>query len=210
MLMPKKDSELMKNIELRYSPNTEEERFTTVQKILCAMGFACLTGLLAQLRIPLPWTPVPITGQTCAVLLSGIVLGSLWGGLSQVIYLGLGIAGVPWFSGGRFGVQFIIGPTGGYVLGFILCSILIGYITKKLPIAQNFWALFLAMMFGNFLCIHLIGMIQLGLWQAFIFYAPKTMWQIMRMGWIPFIVGDLIKTALVAIVSRHFFPQRKL
>jgi len=75
---------------------------------------ACLTGILAQARIYLPWTPVPITGQTIAVILAGILLGKCWGSISMAIYGIMGIAGIPWLSGATSGW----GPTSGYLLGF--------------------------------------------------------------------------------------------
>jgi biotin transport system substrate-specific component len=70
-----------------------------VNKVVLAFGFACLTGLLAQVRFYLPWTPVPITGQTFAVMLAAILLGRYWGGISQGMYVGIGAAGAPWFAG---------------------------------------------------------------------------------------------------------------
>ena len=69
------------------------------KKLALALGMAALTGLLAQARVQLPWSPVPVTGQTFAVLLAGVLLGRWWGGISLAIYTGLGMAGVPWFAG---------------------------------------------------------------------------------------------------------------
>ena len=71
---------------------------STATKILMSLMMACLTGIMAQLIIPLPWTPVPITAQTFAVLCSGLLLGKKYGCLSQVLYVVLGIAFVPWFE----------------------------------------------------------------------------------------------------------------
>ncbi len=82
-------------------------------KLALAFGMAALTGLLAQVRFQLPWTPVPLTGQTLAVLLAGVALGKWWGGISMAIYAGLGIAGVPWFQGWNGGLAYLAGPTGG-------------------------------------------------------------------------------------------------
>lgn len=76
---------------------------TLAKKIALAFGMACVTGLLAQVCIHLPFTPVPITGQVLGVLLSGVICGGTFGSISQVIYLGLGIVGVPWFAGGSLG-----------------------------------------------------------------------------------------------------------
>ncbi len=67
-----------------------------IHKIILAFAMACFTGIAAQVRIPLPWTPVPISAQTFAVLLSGVLLGGWYGGLSQVFYIGAGVAGVPY------------------------------------------------------------------------------------------------------------------
>ena len=100
-------------------------------KLLLALGMAAVTGLLAQVRVPLPWTPVPITGQTLAVLLAGVALGKWWGGASMFIYAGLGVAGVPWFQGWGGGLSHLAGPTGGYIVGFILAALFLGYFTDK-------------------------------------------------------------------------------
>jgi len=91
-----------------------------LQKVALALGMAGLTGLLAQARAYLPGTPVPITGQTLAVLLAGVMLGKWWGGLSQAIYAGLGVAGLPWFAGWSGGISHLAGPTGGYIIWVIL------------------------------------------------------------------------------------------
>ena len=64
-----------------------------VKKLSLSLGMACLVGLLAQARIPLPWTPIPITGQTFGVLLAAVLLGQWWSGISMAIYVGLGVAG---------------------------------------------------------------------------------------------------------------------
>ena len=96
-------------------------------KITLALLMAGLTGLLAQVRIALPFTPVPLTGQTFAVLLAGVVLGRKWGGVSLAIYAILGVAGVPWFNGGTSGLS----ATGGYLIGFVLAALFLGYYTDK-------------------------------------------------------------------------------
>ena len=90
------------------------------KKLTLALGVAILTGLLAQLRFYLPWSPVPLTGQTFSVLLAGVMLGTWWGGISMAIYAGIGAAGVPWFQGLNGGLAYLVGPTGGYIVGFIL------------------------------------------------------------------------------------------
>ena len=86
-----------------------------VNKLALAVVFACLTGIFAQLRFYLPYTPVPVTGQVFAVLLSGVILGKWYGGISQGLYAALGAAGVPWFNGGKAGLEILTGVTGGYI-----------------------------------------------------------------------------------------------
>ncbi|MCK4969289.1 MAG: biotin transporter BioY, partial [Thermoplasmata archaeon] len=94
----------------------------TVQMLMLAFIFACLTGLGAFMRVYTPWTPVPFTAQVFFVLLSGTVLGSRYGGLSQMMYVLLGVLGVPWFAGGEGGYDYVVGATGGYLVGFVLAA----------------------------------------------------------------------------------------
>ncbi len=120
-------------------------KLTQAEKIAISFGMAGFTGLLAQIYIPLPFTPVPITGQVLGPLLSGVVCGPLYGGLSQIIYLLLGLAGVPWFAGGTGGYSKLFSPTFGYFLGFIFASFLIG---KYIDRDRNFFSRFQVMLFG--------------------------------------------------------------
>lgn len=94
------------------------------------MGFALLTALGAQVRIPL--TPVPITMQTFFVLLGGLMLGSRLGASAQALYVGLGALGVPMFAGGALGFAYLLGPTGGYLVGFVAAAWLVGQLARGL------------------------------------------------------------------------------
>ena len=93
--------------------------------------FAAFTAAVAWFRIPLPFTPVPITLQTLAVLLSGAMLGPYYGALSMIIYLALGAIGLPVFAGGSSGIGALLGPTGGYLLSYPLASFVIGKMLEK-------------------------------------------------------------------------------
>ncbi len=93
--------------------------------------FAALTGAVAWFKIPLPFTPVPITLQTLMVLLSGTVLGPYYGALSMVIYLALGAIGLPVFAGGSSGAGSLLGPTGGYLFSYPVAAFVIGYLLQK-------------------------------------------------------------------------------
>ncbi len=93
--------------------------------------FAALTGAVAWFKIPLPFTPVPITLQTLAVLLSGAMLGPYYGALSMIIYLVVGAIGLPVFAGGSSGVGALLGPTGGYLFSYPLAAFVIGKMLEK-------------------------------------------------------------------------------
>jgi biotin transport system substrate-specific component len=101
------------------------------KKLALSLAVAALTGLLAQAKVYLPWTPVPLNGQTFGVLLAGVFLGTWWGGISMMLYIGIGAAGLPWFTGMNGGIAYLAGPTGGYIIGFILAALFLGYFTDK-------------------------------------------------------------------------------
>ena len=180
----------------------------TEQKLALAVGMAVVTGLLAQARIPLPWTPVPITGQTFAALLSGVLLGGLWGGISMVLYAALGVAGVPWFTGWQGGLTHLLGPTGGYVIGFILASLFIGHLTDRYINARQFKSLLVIMVLANFVIIYIPGLLQLGLWLSVIKGQTVGLSQLLTMGFFPFIIGDVIKVLLLAGLAWGITPKK--
>jgi biotin transport system substrate-specific component len=97
---------------------------SVLSQLLWTTGFAVATALAARLEIPN--YPVPFTLQTMAVLLAGAFLGARNGALSQMLYLGFGLAGLPVFAGGAFGIMKLIGPTGGYLLAFPIAAALVG------------------------------------------------------------------------------------
>lgn len=99
--------------------------------MIFAALFAALTGAVAWFRIPLPFTPVPITLQTLMVLLSGAMLGPVYGALSMIVYLLLGAIGLPVFAGGSSGVAALFGPSGGYLFSYPVAAFVIGYMMQK-------------------------------------------------------------------------------
>ncbi len=174
------------------------------KKLALALGIAVLTGLMAQVRFPLPWSPVPITGQTFAVLLAGVLLGRWWGGASLAFYAGLGIAGVPWFTGWASG----LGATGGYIFGFILAALFLGHFTDKYIRSRSFLSMLGLMLFANFILIYVPGLIWLGLWLKFVAGSQVTVIAVLGMGAIPFIVGDIIKATAAAGIARGVTPKQ--
>lgn len=180
-----------------------------VKKLSLALGMACLIGLLAQARIPLPWTPVPITGQTFAVLLAAVLLGSWWGGASVAIYIGLGIAGVPWFNGWAGGIAIIAGPTGGYLIGFILAALFLGYFVDKYAKARSFRSLLGLMLFADFVLVFGPGLIQLHLWSNLAGQGTIGFYQLLTMGLFPFIAGDVVKVVAAAGAAWALSPKEE-
>jgi biotin transport system substrate-specific component len=174
-------------------------------KLVLALGMACFTGLCAQLRFYLPWTPVPVTAQTFAVLLSGILLGRL-GGLSQGFYASIGAAGIPWFAGGKGGISVLTGATGGYIIGFIFASLFVGHLVDKYRRSRRFLSLFLLLLVANFLIIHTLGLIQLYFWLSLFKTSPGII-ELLFLGTIPFIPGDLAKIGIVAGISTMVLPK---
>jgi len=174
------------------------------KKLALAFGMACLTGLVAQIRVG---SPVPVTGQTFAVLLAGVLLGRRWGGISLAIYAGLGIAGVPWFAGWGGGLGYLAGPTGGYIIGFILAALFLGHFTDTYIRSRSFLSMLALMLFANFILIYVPGLLQLGLWFNLVKGEPVTLTTLLSIGALPFIVGDIIKAVMAAAIARGITPK---
>ena len=156
-----------------------------VRDVLLVVGAAALTGLAAQILIPL-W-PVPITLQTLTVLLAGAALGPLRGGLSMGLYLVVGVAGVPWFAQQNSGLGFV---TFGYVVGFVLAAILVGWLARR-GADRTFSGTIGAMVLGN-LVIYAVGVPYLA-WALGV-----DLGEAIRLGALPFLAGDALKIVLAA------------
>lgn len=102
-----------------------------VRDVALVLGVAALTALAAQLRIPVPGLPVPITGQTFAVLLGAAALGPVRGSLSQALYVVLGMVGLPVFTGSASGVEIVLGASGGYLVGFVVAGFVVGALARR-------------------------------------------------------------------------------
>jgi len=177
------------------------------KKLALALGMACLIGLVAQIRIVIPWSPVPVTGQTFAVLLAGVLLGRWWGGVSLAIYAGLGVAGVPWFTGLGSGLGYLTGPTGGYIIGFILAALFLGHLTDTYIRSRSFLSMLVLMLLANFVLIYVPGLLQLGLWLNLVKGEPVAFTTLLGMGAIPFVAGDVTKAVLAAAIARGVTPK---
>jgi biotin transport system substrate-specific component len=120
-----------------------------LMKLVMALVGAALIGLAAQIKIPLPWTPVPITGQTFAVLLAGVLWGAQGGALTTTVYLLLGGIGIPWFAGAAGGAAYFAGPTAGYLIGFIPAAYCTGLLYNRFAWARQLPGLVLVMTCAN-------------------------------------------------------------
>jgi biotin transport system substrate-specific component len=180
-----------------------------VNKVVMAFFMACITGIMAQVVIPLPWTPVPVTAQTFAVLMAGVVLGRWWGGISQVMYLAVGLLGVPWFAGLTGGYAILLGSTGGYLLGFILTALLLGHFTDKYTQSRNFRPMLGLMLLANFALIYIPGLLGLGLWVYMVKGTFPTFLTLISMGLLPFILGDLLKIGGAAALTKAITPKEE-
>lgn len=161
--------------------------------IALVLGASLLVAASARVAIPLPFSPVPITGQTLAVLLTGFVLGGRLGALALVAYLVEGLAGLPVFAGGtsawspsRAGVPVIVGPTAGYLVGFVAAAWLTGRLAergwdRRLASAAG------AMALGN-LVIYALGLVWLAR------FVPGS--ALLAAGLLPFLPGDAVKIVL--------------
>ena len=169
--------------------------------LLGVVSFIALTVAGAYIRIPLPFTPVPITLQTFFVLLAGAVLGKKLGLISQMGYLMIGIFGLPVFTGGLYGFARLFGPTGGYLIGFVLAAYLVGRVLgrdKEAPFVK----IAVAMLLG------LVVLFSTGtLWLSFVLHL--SLQKAFVLGVAPFIVGDLIKLMAAATIYQIVQKQAR-
>ena len=161
---------------------------TLVLDIVLVVAGAALTALLAQVAVPL--VPVPVTGQTLAVLLVGATLGAARGAISLGLYAVLGIVGLPVFSDFGAGLSVVLGPTGGYIVGFIASAALVGWLSERAWERQVLKAL--ATFAAGTLVVFAIGLP----WLAVVLQLDLA--QTLNAGLWPFLVGGAIKAALAA------------
>lgn len=177
-------------------------REIVTNKVACrALGIAAFTvasALGAYVRIPLPFTPVPLTLQTFFVLLSGAALGGRMGAVAQASYILLGVMGLSVFSGASSGPGYLLGPTGGYLFGFVLAAVFVG---RSLRFRRGGFPF----VFGVFSLGAMIILAAGAVWLKFLLGCSleHAVW----LGLMPFIPGDLIKVSVVSVLYLKFEPR---
>uniref|UniRef100_A0A7C4UFF7 Biotin transporter n=1 Tax=candidate division WOR-3 bacterium TaxID=2052148 RepID=A0A7C4UFF7_UNCW3 len=157
--------------------------------IFLIISCSSLIAFSSRIFIPLPFTPVPITLQTFSVLITGALLGSKRGLLSVILFIISGIAGLPVFAKGS-GFLYLLGPTGGYIFGFLIASFTTGFFSQ-IGWDRSFHKTFFSLFIGNIL-IYIPGLIWLGRFTGYN--------NVLKMGFFPFLIGDIIKIGIGTFV----------
>ena len=156
--------------------------------------FAALTAVGAFISIPL--YPVPLSLQTLFTLLAGMTLGSVMGASSQIIYVLLGVIGLPVFAGFKAGIGILFGPTGGFLFGFIISAYVIGRIIETIKEKNIFYYLLAG--FAGTVIIYFIGVTQLSL------VTGIGIKKALLIGALPFLPGDILKIIAASFIARKF------
>ncbi len=156
------------------------------------IGFALFTALSAQITFPLPWTPVPVTGQTFAVLVTGAALGWRRGAAAQLLYVALGAVGLPFYADGASGWEVATGATGGYLVGFILSAAIVGALAERRQDRSVLTSV--PAMLGGTALIYLTGVS----WLAHSLGVDAT--TALELGLTPFVIGDAVKLVAAGLV----------
>lgn len=170
----------------------------SLRDMMLVSMFTAILAVLAYVAVPLPFSPVPVTGQTFGVMLIGLLLGKKRGVMSLVLLLLLGAVGVPVFSGGRAGLAVLVGPTGGYLFGWILSVVVIDAVKSKI---QGFKGSVIAAFVGGVVVTYLIGVPWLAA------STGMTLSAAVAAGALPFLPGDLFKVIIAALTAARMPKQ---
>jgi biotin transport system substrate-specific component len=186
-----------------------KEEILTFKAFYAVLFFGLLISACAQIRVPIPFTPVPLTLQILAVFLCGYFLTSKVSSLSMTFYLLFGFLGVPVFSGWGSGLASLIGPTGGFIVGFLPAVWAVSYVSQKRMLGRfNFAVTTLV----GLSIVYFFGLINL---LFYVYFAMQIRgWELFltafQLGVVPFVLADLAKAAVAASIFYGLFRGRKL
>ncbi len=169
----------------------KSESSKVLNATFAVIGGVILLSLLAQIAIPLPFTPVPITGQSFGVMLVSLLWGRKWGFSTVVAYVSLGFVGLPLFAQGASGLKLL---TSGYLIGMCVASMLVGSLADR-GWNKKFSTSLAACLLGS-CCVFGFGLLVLGQ------FVPAKV--LLAQGLLPFLPGDLIKSSLASLISVKF------
>lgn len=178
-----------------------EEHQDRIRKIVFVALFAALISVFGIISVPVPGTPIPIVLQNMLVILTSLILGAKLGVLSVALFLFAGLIGLPVFSGGGGGLARILGPTGGFLYGYLLASFTSGLIVgksetdKKTQILRLFVASFL-----GFAVLYIPGIIH------FMLVLNKTFSQTLKLAVLPYLIPDTAKACIAPLIA---YPLKK-
>lgn len=197
--------------------STTPKRYSkTAYMVLCGI-FAALTAICSFITIPLGFTPIPLNLGTLAVFLTGGILGKKYGTLSMTVYVLLGAVGVPVFAGFRGGISVLLGPTGGYIVGYIVATFLIGCILDRVfqrkpggsqrksaiggifKSTKKLWLCIIALILGMAACYYLGTF-----W--FMFSTKTDLYAALMACVVPFVAGDAVKILAAALLIQKLRP----
>lgn len=169
------------------------------QKTKQTVEIALMSALLcviAPFTIPVPGSPVPLSLATLGVYLAALLLGAKRGALSVLVYLLLGMVGLPVFSGFSGGIGILLGPTGGYLMGYVPCALLVGWLTSEKVPKRNSIRNCMAMLLGT-ICCYFLGT----LWFLAVMEGTYSAGQVFLLCVAPYLVFDVIKILLAAAIA---------
>ena len=172
-----------------------------VKGLSLAIFSSLLLAISAKVKICLPFTPVPITGQTLALFLIALLLKPPFNALSVAFYILFGMLGLPYFAGAHAGLSYLFGPTGGYLIGFLVA---VCFISKLAKPEMSLWKIGLILSLAN-LVIYILGCTQLGVWLNLVQGKAVNFKTVLSMGALPFIPGDFLKILVALGIYRGWY-----
>jgi biotin transport system substrate-specific component len=177
----------MNYTDIIHSQDSVHNRYANIALVV---GASWLIALSAQITFLIPFSPVPVTGQTLVVLLCGLIMGKKLAASAVGAYLLQGAAGLPFFAGGKSGFAALVGPTGGYLFGFLAAAYVVGMLSELRHRRSPSQAA-TALLLGNMI-IYLFGLAWL------VRFTGEA--QVLQLGFYPFVVGDALKLTLAIVV----------